>query len=664
MSFLAAAFLAGLATLAVPWWLHRMNERAPAERNVASLMLMRETEEPVRTRRTLAHKILLALRLSLLAALTLAFAQPGLETTHPAEAKDVSRTRLILVDASFSMRRDGTWSRALETAEGVREAVSESFTALAGSGLVISDDLRSARPGFDRLEFAGLPARLDALIAGLPAQDRDWEVHLVSDFQASAVPGRFNALVEGANWPLVLHPVGEAADNWTIESARVAHGRLEAVVVGHGARRTVDVVLHGNGVEAGRTSVEVATGSSAVAAFDIVPAGPESVSWEVRLDANDAIADDDAYRVVQPARDATSIAIVDPTVTGSTDEGVTGVDAALTFLTAALSAIGVADPIRVDDAETWPRSMDAALVVDPGELPVPLLRRLERYLDGGGGALVIAGPRLQRRQVLPIGGDPLTGNIAAGARHVAVVDATHPVAQRSWRGVEVERSLSMPTLSGETILALSPTSSSPRPSDAQAPLLVEKRFGKGRLLVLLTALDRDWSSLVLRPTFVGFVRDAIDYLAQRLPLAAHAGQAIPFPATSVQIFDANNERVLALDSTAARPVVRIPLPGLYTVHTPGRESTMAVNIDPRESDLRGIPTQLLERWQSAADAVGSVPATDATGSADNEVNAAWHPLAPLLLVLAAMLLVLESCAANIGRMRVPWRYAWPRSTTA
>ena len=87
MSFLAAAFLAGLATLAVPWWLHRMNERAPAERNVASLMLMRETEEPVRTRRTLAHKILLALRLSLLAALTLAFAQPGLETTHPAESE-------------------------------------------------------------------------------------------------------------------------------------------------------------------------------------------------------------------------------------------------------------------------------------------------------------------------------------------------------------------------------------------------------------------------------------------------------------------------------------------------------------------------------------------------------------------------------------------------
>ncbi|MYA15819.1 MAG: hypothetical protein F4Z28_03130, partial [Gammaproteobacteria bacterium] len=58
MSFLAGAFLAGLAALGIPLLLHRMSMREAAERDVSSLMLMRETDEPIRTRRALAHKIL------------------------------------------------------------------------------------------------------------------------------------------------------------------------------------------------------------------------------------------------------------------------------------------------------------------------------------------------------------------------------------------------------------------------------------------------------------------------------------------------------------------------------------------------------------------------------------------------------------------------------
>ena len=649
MTLLAGAFLAGLAVLAVPWWLHRMSERAPAERDVSSLMLMRETEEPIRTRRSLAHKVLLALRLAALAALTLAFAQPVLQASGLGGTDIDERARLIVVDSSFSMRGDGAWDRAVLVAESLAKDARESQIALGGDRLVLIDDIGSAEPGFSRFDFAGLPARLAALIATLPVQDRNWEAHVVSDFQANAVPGRFNALVEGTQWPWVLHPVGGEGDNWTVESAAFADDRLEAVVNGHGDGRDIVVALRRNGVEAGRTTVTAAPGSGTLAAFDIATAGRNPVLWEVSLEANDALADDNVFRVVQPAEDATTVAILAPT---------NAAPAALTFLTAALKANGVDEPIKVDSADDWPRSVDVVVGVDTGELSVPLLRRLERHLQDGGGTLLIAGPRTHGAGTLPVSGEALTGSIAGGIRRVVVVDSEHPLARTSWRDVEVERSLSLPTTPGETILALVPAELSAHRADVDAPLVVEKRFGKGRLVVLLTALDREWSSLVLRPSFVGFVRDAIDYLAQKLPLAGTAGEPVTVPATSVQIFDSEHERILDLDSTAGRPVVQIPRPGFYTVRTPGQESAMAVNIDARESDLRSVGQGLLDRWQAATGASGVAEGRDPAAGTDTDQ--AWHPLSPWLLALAAVLLLVESIAANVGRMELPWRAYWHR----
>ena len=115
MSLLAGAFLAGFAVLAVPLLLHRLKERSPAETTVSSLMLMREAEEPARTRTALAHRVLLALRLALLAAITLAFAKPVVEVMSAVPIGDeVQPADLVVLDVSLSMRRSSAWSEALD----------------------------------------------------------------------------------------------------------------------------------------------------------------------------------------------------------------------------------------------------------------------------------------------------------------------------------------------------------------------------------------------------------------------------------------------------------------------------------------------------------------------------------------------------------------------
>ena len=651
MSLLAAAFLAGLAVVAVPLWLHRLNERSPAESTVSSLMLMRAAEDPVRTRRALAHRVLLALRLALLTALALAFAQPVLDTAASlVRSERASPANLVVLDASLSMRREAVWSGAL--AEARELLTDESRILLAGARLTAVSSLADAEAGWSRLEFGGLAARLDAALAAWPEPPGGWLIHLISDFQASAVPERFNALVEGATWPVALHDVGVDEANWSVEARAAERSRrVEATLVGMaGESRRLAVTLRRDGDDFERAEVVVPSGGRVPVAFDIPPPTRDAGVWELAIDVGDTMPDDDIARVVQSAADGKSVAVLavnaDPT--------------ARRFLVAALDASGLPEPAVLDAGAAWPSAPDALIVLDPGALPGPEQRRLERHVADGGGVLVVAGPRTARHGALPFGA-ALTASVFDQQRRVVVADRGHPLTEGGWEDVAVTRSLALSASPAETILALAPTASEGRVEGGVAPLLVETRVGKGRVLVLLTALHRDWSSLVLRPAFVGLIGNAVNYLAGDFADRAYAGEALAVAATSVQLFDADGARVLALNETAAGSgagAVRVWRPGVYTVRTPGRETLLAVNVDPRESDLRPAADDVLQRWQAAArrQAVATP-----TGAADNAPPTP-KPLAPWLLALAAAMLLAESVAANVGRIglgvgRPPF---WPK----
>ena len=668
MSLLAGAFLAGLAVLAVPLLLHRLKERSPAETTVSSLMLMREAEEPARTRRALAHRVLLALRLALLAAITLAFAKPVIETIVDAPTgEEVLPTDVVVVDASLSMRRSSAWSQALDVVRDLRnqDPWGEGRLVLASDRLTAVSGVADADPGWSRLDFAGLSQHIEASLAAWPTPPGGWRVHLVSDFQASAVPERFNALVEGIQWPVELHVVGNHASNWAIaaeaipstaveQSARAGHDvdRIEAAVTSFATSpRRLSVSLHRDDEVFGRATVTVAAGGRTPVAFDVPALAREAVAWEVRIDVDDALPEDDVARVVQSARDARRLAILAPAAS----------DDAMRFLLAALDASGFAEPTLLDTDSVWrPTDVDCLVLLDPGSLPGTAERRLVRYTDEGGGVLTIVGPRTQSARSLPFGGEvgasPYNANL-----QVMVRDVGHPLATGGWGGVTVDRALILPTGHGQTILSLVPRASDwgsttglPRgESGGDVPMLIEQRLGAGRMVTLLTALDREWSTLALQPAFVGFVANAVDYLSGEFARAGLAGEPLPVGSGNVQLFDAQGIRVLALGDTAGGSgnVLRVAEPGLYTVRTPGRETLLAVNVDPRESDLAPMSADLLERWQAAAGR-GAEPAAAHPAAQAPTGEPTGVPLAPTLLALGLALLILESMAANVGGVRL------------
>src|SRR5258708_21589194 len=110
MGFLAPWFLAGMAAVGLPLWIHLLRRYRSTPHPFSSLMFFeRRTQSSVKHRR-LRYLLLLSLRIALLIALAIAFANPFV---NRAIIAGTGRHALIVaVDNSFSMRYSDHLARA------------------------------------------------------------------------------------------------------------------------------------------------------------------------------------------------------------------------------------------------------------------------------------------------------------------------------------------------------------------------------------------------------------------------------------------------------------------------------------------------------------------------------------------------------------------------
>src|SRR5271168_4782441 len=102
MGFFAPWFLAGLAGLALPLYLHLLKRQTTKPKPVSSLMFYESRTQASTRHRRLRYFLLLSLRLLLLLLLILTFANPFINRNTASLASN--RLVLLVVDNSFSMR--------------------------------------------------------------------------------------------------------------------------------------------------------------------------------------------------------------------------------------------------------------------------------------------------------------------------------------------------------------------------------------------------------------------------------------------------------------------------------------------------------------------------------------------------------------------------------
>ncbi len=181
-----------------------------------------------------------------------------------------------------------------------------------------------------------------------------------------------------------------------------------------------------------------------------------------------------------------------------------------------------------------------------------------------------------------------------------------------------------------------------------APALVERDVGDGRVAVLLTSVDRDWSDLAIRPGFLPLMRQLVLYLGGALDDGAarlvHVGERatvrVPRGADELVVrAPSGRETTLRVEGAATVTYAATDEVGRYRVlaRADGSEprevaaERFTVLLDPRESD----PTP------ADADALARATPTGARSSGAGGRDDDLH-LWPFLFLAAVALVLVEA----------------------
>jgi hypothetical protein len=664
MNFLAPLFLAGLGAIALPVWLHLLQTQTPERQPFSSAMLLKMSEHRIHLRRRLRYLLLMALRIALFALLALAFSQPLWQRSGSTVAAGENKEHLIVIDTSMSMGEGDRITRAVAEAKAVIASLGagdtarlvtagESVDVLATSAPAtatvpesrsqLTTALESVKAGAGRLDYGVLAAGMSEL-AGTGTDPV--VIHVISDFEASGLPSQFGALIPRAlpnrAQELKLHPLtGAAAPNWAVDYLRRTPQGIDVGVRGyHTAASDVTVTLSLNGARELKQTRPVPTnglGEYSFALPDVAFATGDN-RIVASLASADGLAADDRRHLVVPNVPAIPVLLL----TTRTDAPLVRY-LSTAFATAARQYRVEPASLATFDARTLARS-SWIVADDLGAVSPQLATALTDYVTKGGSLFAAVGERSLALESLPVTGQRIAKGDATAREgqpfNVGRIDTTHPLlaATDGWRGVSVTRLLPLEVAADDRVLIA---------LEDGRPLLIERKVGEGRIVLLTTSLDNTWSDLPVHPVFVSFIAEIARYLSgeQTLSRQQVAGSSLPLSVTggaSGQVVDPQGQTVLSLADTRRAQDVRLRQMGFYQVYTPGKETLVAVNADARESDLEPMTAEQIARWQEAA----VVAPQQAVAAAESQVAPPPVELWRYLLILLVLVVLAESLLGN------------------
>jgi hypothetical protein len=660
VGFLAPWFLAGLAAVGLPIWLHLLKQHKTTPLPFSSLMFFeRRTHSSIKHRR-LRYLLLFALRTALVALLALAFARPFVNSATVASARG-GKLVVLAIDNSFSMRQDARLDRAKSEADGFLSSLRPEdrglVLALGSQGHLMGEpsgdpnglraEIRAIQPSDDRGSYAELARVLRSLAqsANMPV-----ESHLFSDMQKSSMPPGFADLALGPGIRLVTHPVvTQSLANFTVENVTAPRRlydpkkvRIQATVMASGGaagRRRVALLL--NGREVVSKSVDISANGRATAEFIGLDAPYGMNRGEIRIDSGDAFSGDDHFYFSVERSDPRPVLFVH---TARDGRDLLYYRMAIESARDAAFTLQAASP---DQAASLALARYAFVVLsDAGEISASFEQALRSYVAAGGSVLVALGPSSSARKRVPVSDEPIretryAARDAARFETVTTLDAAHPATRQAgnWAGVKFYRSARLEPGTDRVLAKLAD----------DTPLLVERQMGDGRVLTFASTFDNVGNDFPLHAGFVPFVEETAHYLAglddrpANFTVSSYLDLRTGREASgaAIEVLNPQGARAMTLAESARAQNIQLTEQGFYEVRRPNHHNELiAVNADRRESDFDLIPPETLALWQNTGQ--GSRVASGASVEVARKPLDFWWYVMILVLALA----VAESFVGN------------------
>jgi hypothetical protein len=695
--------LFGLFLAATPIIIHLLNRRRFIVLDWAPMKYLKLTIRTNKRRVQIEQLLLLLLRTLLIILLVFVIARPALSKAGLGSwlAKRSRVSRVIVIDTSLPMgyRTDG--KTALDRAKA---AVAEIIRNTGSQDSVTILTTTPLSKPIVKEAAADDPNKLVADMNQIQTTDvaPEWSASFKSIDEAlstATFPQKQLVLVTDlrrTGWSADVTPL---ADKW-------AKAGIEARIVDVGSRSTADVALlrfaqedpvavpgkqvrlvasvrndTPNAIEHGTAELTV---DGQTRPLDLPPL-PAGATTDVRLSvttdrpgqhvaklklADDALAADNQRTIVINDRERVDMTLVDGRISPNP------LESAGDFLQTALAVGDVPWHVtRIGDGDPQaakPVPADVTAFVDLATIPPGAVEQYEKLVRDGMGLMVFVGDQTD----LPSWNDRLfrggAGLLPARLDHV--VDA--PV-----KGIVVEgfadspmaavAQLSTAALSRVTTRKLMAVElPAALPPDVRVlakwndpeghPAVIEKRFGRGRVVLFTTSADPEWTEWPKDPTYVLTALSTAAAVAR--PDAEDdnlsAGHPIRFTPADGAAF--TRPRVTSPDASTPQPMpagasmvdTQTQTAGTYTLSwadATGHEQThqVAVSYDRAAADLEPISEDQLARLLGSlkADVVPYVPQQLATAGGGREI---WRNLA---ITLGLLMLVETLFAFYVGRER-------------
>ena len=663
MGFLNLVMLWGLVAASIPIIIHLLNRRRYRVIDWGAMRFLKMSVVTRHRRLKIEELILLILRTLLIVLLVLALARPLIMGLSTAEAR---RDVVIILDGSMSMSLkegppslfDRARDAARETLRTLRPADSVGVVLGTRSPRALLPELSYDREKVDRAlqrsheslsSFDAIKA-LDRAFAMLrKGSNPNAEILVITDGQ------RYGWYTTDSNrWRYVAEQMADLPHKPRITVlALERHGDISNFSIGEIALRRTVVGTDRD------VRVTVSVRNTGDRAF-----GPEQVSFAVdgknprlagadRLDPGTSSsvpflhrfsAPGSHYIVAELPKDHDQIGLDDrawfglevldslPVLLVDGSGSIAPSDRATAFLDAALaptqqyvirpSVVTPAGFSAVDLAH-----YRAVVLADVPSLTPADTAKLEDFVRAGNGLLIAPGARVKPEvynaslwkegegllpaQMISVAGDPASRDKPfmlhlSGLTHETLQLLADP--ERSdlqetqiWRYFKLAPPAG--TAGSAVILRL----------EGGDPFLVEKDFGRGRVLMTSAPLDASWSNLFMRTSFVVLTHEMVYYLSSPLIPARNVPAGEPLvvsldEATLATAVDVNlpmgGQRTLPVERREGRRVAVLADTnegGLYEVAYTGRRGEVkeyyVVNVEPEESDLTPLSNSARETLQ-------------------------------------------------------------------
>ena len=718
MNFLNPFFLLGALAVAIPVIIHLINLRKPKKVLFSTLSFLNELKKSTIRRIKIKQYLLLTLRCLAILLLAIALARPFLPP-GAAGGSDPDEPRVIgiIIDNSPSMNRIGPNGPLIDQArEMARSIIGYSGTGDRFLITVTNGEPRysatvgpaKAREQVGEIEILNAGNYVD--VAAERMMDRIGEmrekqgvIYLISDAQQSQLK-RLESLSSDENqrdgdesrrvaFQLVrLENPGLqnlAITNVSLRSRMLSSGspaELQVEVTNYGDKPTENqfLSLEVEGETAGQHPVSLGSGESRDYSFEVVPATRGDMAGRLLLDGDEVTFDNSRYFVLRTPAARKVIQLTEREENGSGDFK--------SYLDPALEAAGETTAelsitrSKPDDIGARELQRYDVIIIDGLRMvPEYWFEIIQNHVQSGKGLLFFPSEQgdiqnynsflteLSAGRFQNIKGEyasfrPIT-------RLASLIEG-HPVFEELFDKASEERiNLKLPelfyyyvyeydrTAGGGTSVLLE--------TENGEPVLVERQFGEGKVMVSTIGPDPGWSNFPVNPLFAPLLYRTVLYLAgteqgglkeHRLGTAFEVELAIDPPVGSVELelgdYVTKPEVDGLPDGIRLRYEGKEWRPGILRIQAGSEERLMAVNQDIMESDFDTLPDKELEKMLSKAVTVhNSVDAGSLSGqNLQEELSAAgfgkeiwsWFIWAALILLAAETLVSRLYRAENRG----------------